>query len=67
MIKARKLTFLVYQVFVTYHKHSSCAQIFASLIFVGVACPRKLVPNENFHVYSSINYVCLVHLYVSIS
>ena len=21
------------------------------LIFVGVACPRKLVPNENFYVY----------------
>ena len=30
----------------------SCVQIFVGLIFVGVACPRKLVPKENFCLYS---------------
>ena len=30
----------------------SSVQIFVVLIFVGVDCPRKLVPHENFCVYS---------------
>ena len=35
----------------------SRVQIFVGLIFAGVACPRKLVPNENFCVYVRIKWM----------
>ena len=35
----------------------SSVQLFMGLIFVGVACPWKLVPNKNVYVYDGTSYL----------